>query len=985
MGLTKEKKYKKRAWKKERNIAQRPFKGLAVATGVVGSITLIFASMYGIISNAFSILMGDKDYRLENYDETAVRYKSDFKDNKERIEYEKALVEKIEKEGAVLLKNDNALPVSTSATNKAKISCFSTSSVDFLYGGTGSAGFDTKTAPTLKSSLEAANFEVNEKLWNFYNSSTIKPFRRKGTSMITGEKSKIGEAPWSLYDKETLDSVSGSEVALVTLSRTGGEGGDLEFTKSNYLALDENEKDMMKGIKRLKDEGKVKKVVVLLNSSNAIQLDFLKSEEYSVDAILWVGGVGKTGLNAIGKLLNGEYNPSGSLPDTFLYDNYKNPAMANFAPCIYEGSKENGLNNNQKYYSVYQEGIYVGYKYFETRYVDLVETRNNVGDYRYEEEVAYPFGYGLSYTTFDYSNVSMNYNATTDKFDLSLTVKNTGDVSGRKAVQIYASLPYIQGGVEKSAVQLVGFTKTKLLAPNEEESCLISVERRDLASYDADNAMTYVMDIGNYYLTVANNAHDAANKIISKRNDLENTTMASSKITKFKGDEEMNKDEVMYFNLDDKDVSSYSKSKNGTVITNQFDDADLAKYEGSPKKDIKYLSRSNWTGTYPTEAVKLSLTEKLLEDLKHQKHVISSDGEMPLIGQKNNITAYEMIGVDLNDEKWNAFISQMTIDEMVNFIGNAFHLTHAIETLNLVGSRQENGPQGYNGYFGITNFEPMAITSCDILAATMDVELVEDVGRCIGNDCLGDGISCLYGPGNNIHRTPYGGRNFEYYSEDGFLSGVIGNYENKGIISKGVRVEIKHFVLNDCEEERQGLGVWLNEQSFREIYLKAFQQVMEENKDAGVMTSYSRIGATWNSKCESLLKNVLRGEWGSTGFIISDNVNTDYQNGIDGVIAGTTLFDSMTASTKKHLEKAKNDPVVVKAMQEASKYNIYNIVNSAAMNGVGANTKVVMQPYTILVISTVVTILLLSGFVTCLTFSIIKGKKYKKEHPIDWK
>lgn len=959
-------KKEKKQWKKGLKRAKRPFKPLSVLAAI-GSVICVGAfALDGYMLNAFTCMIGDTTGKIVNYDEKAQYYKVDFNSVDEQVNYENALVEKIETEGATLLKNDGALPLMSGN----KVSCFSTSSVNLVYGGTGSGAVDSAKAPTLKNALTAEGLKVNPDLWNFYKSGEGKKYKRQNGNMAGGQ-SAIGEAPWSAYSYDVLKSIeSYSDAAIVVLSRIGGEGADLETRTSNYLALDENEKSMLEGIGKLKKEGKIKKVIVLLNTSNAIQLDFMKNEDYGIDSLMWIGGVGATGINGVAKLLTGREAPSGSLVDTFLYDNLSSPAMVNFNTQEYVGAEKAGLNDNQKYYVVYQEGIYLGYKYYETRYEDQILKQGNAGNFAYDEQVAYPFGYGMSYTQFEYSDMGMSYDANTDEFTVTVTVKNTGNMTAKKSVQLYLQSPYTEydkaNNIEKSAVSLCGFEKTGYIDPGKEEKVTIKVDKRELASYDAYGAKTYILEQGDYYFTIGNGSHEATNNILAMKG------------ANVDGDKTL----VSAYTQSNTDTVTYSTSKNGTVISNLFDDADLNLYEGASTK-IDYLSRKDWTGTYPKKAIELAVTERLKSDLSMQKHEITktSVAELPVTGKEGYIRAYDMIGVPFEDKQWADFIDQMTVDEMVNFVSNAFHLTYAVESIQLPQTRQENGPQGYTGFFGLGNFEAMAITSCDILAATFNRDIAKEVGRCIGNDCLADGISALYGPGSNIHRTPYSGRNFEYYSEDGFLSGEIGSVENAAITEKGVMVEVKHFVLNDCEENRYGLGTWTNEQALREIYLKGFQKIFEVTPMAGVMNGYDRLGTVWCGANKSLLTDLLRGEWGSMGFIITDNATSQYMNGIDGVIAGSCLFDAMMPFAKGHLSAAKQDATVINALKQACHYNIYAIVNSSAMNGIGANTTIKVQAP---VHNTVLNILAIAFpvlFVAFTTLSVLRGKKYKKENP----
>ena len=726
------------------------------------------------------------------------------------------------------------------------------------------------------------------------------------------------------------------DAAIVVLSRVGGEGVDLAFRETNYLALDENEREMMKNLADMKAAGTVKKIVVLLNTANALQVDFLKNNEYGVDACLWIGDVGVTGINAVADILAGRVNPSGSLPDTYCYDNFSAPAMANFVPTVYQGYVKGEIPDNAKTYMIYQEGIYVGYKYYETRYEDQVMGTGNAGNYAYSDDVAFPFGHGLSYTAFEYSDFGLT--ETMGSFmGVTVTVTNTGSVAGKETVQIYAQSPYTdydrEHGVEKAAVQLVGFGKTGILEPGQSETLEISVDRQDLAAYDAYGAGTYILEPGAYYLTAATDAHDAVNNILASKGYTRADGMDAD------GDPALTaawKETAL-------DTTTFAVSANGTPIVNRLSSADPNLYDGVGE-EVKWVSRSDWQGTLPREIVKLTLTDQLRRELQDVRYDPADYDavDMPALGAKNGMKLYDLIGKDFDDPQWEPLLDQLTFDEMVSLIGDAFHWTMPVKSIEAPGTRDENGPQGLTASLlgsGATQMKATAFTSEDVMAATFNVELMAEVGKVIGNNCLEAGIACLYGPGNNIHRTPYGGRTFEYYSEDGFLSGAICAPEVAAIQAKGVHVVMKHFALNDCEQDRIGLGVWLSEQAAREVYLKAFQAPIEEGDANGVMMAYTRWGAHWSGGSQGL-GEVLREEWGCDGMNITDNVLTTFVNGPDGILAGTSIYDAMMPYVTQGLPKYKDDPVIVSAMREACRHNLYAIANSCGMNGVGADTTI---------------------------------------------
>lgn len=431
------------------------------------------------------------------------------------------------------------------------------------------------------------------------------------------------------------------------------------------------------------------------------------------------------------------------------------------------------------------------------------------------------------------------------------------------------------------------------------------------------------------------------------------------------------------------DTTTYAVSANGTEITNQLSDSDLNLYEGT-EQNVTYLSRSDWEGTWPTDTVKIALTDQLIEDLQLVQYDASDydEVEMPTMGAAQELTLYDMIGLDYEDPQWDALLDQLTFDEMVSLIGDSFHWTMPVESVQAPGSRDENGPQGLTASLFNADSAKMAataFTSEDVMAATFNRDLMTEIGKVIGNDCLSANVAILYGPGNNIHRSPYGGRNFEYYSEDGFLSGEMSLYEVAAIESKGVHVVMKHFALNDCEQDRLGLGVWLPEQAAREIYLKAFQAPIEEGNGGGVMVAYTRWGAIWSGGNKGLMTGILRNEWGSQGLTITDNVLTKYVNGVDGLMAGgISTFDAMLPYITNQLPEYENDPVVVSAMREACHHDLYAIANSVAMNGVGENTLVKAVELKLVRIVRIVMIVFILLFVVSLLLFIKKKKEFKK-------
>ena len=981
--MKKELKERKKAFKKALNKVCLVWKSLSITFGILTVLLWAAAIIVSVFDNTIAIMVNQKFWALEAADPTAIYYSSDFESNEEMTAYGEDLVKRVEAEGAALLKNENeGLPLKANA----KVSLFSTSSVNLVYGGTGSGNIDASTADTLKTALEKVNFEVNPSLWDFYLNGPAKKYSRPNAGVVSLEPAAVHEAPWSVYTSSVIESVSNyGDAAIVTFSRVGGEGADLEFITTNYLELNQDEIDLLTNVSKLKKEGKVSKIIVLINSANALEVDFLNQSQYAIDSCLWIGDVGITGINGVAEILSGKVTPSGSLVDTYCNDNFTSPAMKNFIPTVYEGF--NGqIPSNASTYMIYQEGIYVGYKYYETRYEDYVLQQGNPGEYNYSNDVAYPFGYGLSYTTFEYNNMSYTYNSQTDQFEVKVTVKNTGSkYSGKETVQIYAQLPYTdydkEKGVEKAAVQLVGFAKTKVLAPAETQELTIYVDRRELASFDTYGYGTYILEQGNYYLTAATDAHDAVNNILAKKGHTPGTT--SNRM-----DKEGNSNLVVVYDNPTLDTITYAKSKNGTEIKNQLSNADINLYNGIKEdQSIKYLTRNDWTGTFPTEILKLELTDKMVAALQDVTYNPANydEVEMPTLGAKNGVKLYDLIGKDYNDPLWQTLLDQMEFDEMVALIGDAFHWTMPVVSVQAPGSRNENGPQGLTASLFTNNssgdsaaLKATAFTSEDVMAATFNVDLMTEIGNVIGNNCLAAEINVLYGPGNNTHRTPYGGRNFEYYSEDGFLAGKMSAYEVKAIQDKGVHVVMKHFALNDSEQDRIGLGVWINEQAAREVYLKAFQLPFEEGNANGVMMAYTRWGCTWSGANYGLVTGIMRGEWGSNGLSITDNVLTTYVNGVDGILAGTSIYDAMLPYVINQLPNYKDDPVVVAAMREACHRNLYALANSCGMNGVGPNTTIKAVTPAIVTTMFVVAVVTTVVFAAVLTMYIYKRMKFNK-------
>ena len=992
--LKAQKRAQKKAYKKALRKARRPWKFLSLLSAPLAVIFAILLLVTTMFDNTIALFVGGTFWGLENEDPSAVYYEGDFATEAERVARGAELVKQVEGEGAALLMNEGGtLPLA----NGSKVSLFSTSAVNIVYGGTGSANVDVSKCDNLKIALEKEGFAVNQTLWDFYETGAAAEYTRGNAGAVVQDSAtasgygsaEIVEAPWSVYTEDVIGSVEEyGDAAIVVLSRIGGEGADSYFDHElgdgkNYLALNDVEKEMMANIKALKDAGTINKIVVLINTSNALQVDFLKNNEYGVDAALWIGGVGQTGINAVAEILNGKITPSGSLVDTYCYNKYASPVMQNYTPVVYDGDTTQ-IPEHADTYMVYQEGIYVGYKYYETRYEDYVMGTGNAGEYAYGNDVAFPFGYGLSYTTFEYSDVTLSYDAAATTYTMKVTVTNTGDVAGKETVQAYVSSPYTQydidNNVEKASVSLVGFEKTDILAPGASETLTIEIDGDYVASYDAYGAGTYILDAGDYYFTAATDAHNAANNVLAAKGFTPETTDGRMDVA---GNAEL----VATWNNPALDTTTYATSDAGTEITNKLNASDPNMNE-EVGTTVTYLTRNDWEGTMPSleKTIKIALNDYLVQALQDQQYETDTtvNVAMPRLGADNGLTLYDMIGLDYDDPAWDELLDQMPADEMVSLVGDSFHWTMPVLSVQAPGTRDENGPQGltvalFGSHLGV---ETTALTSEDVLAATFNKELVYEIGNIVGNDCLDAKVTFLYGPGANTHRSPYGGRNFEYYSEDAVLSSEIGKAEVSGIEEKGVRVVMKHFALNDCEQDRIGLGVWLNEQSAREIYLRAFQGALENSQAGGngVMMAYTRWGAQWSGANAGLVKGILNEEWQCNGLQITDNVLSTMVNGIDGVLGGTTTYDSMLSFmvTNNGLAKYTKDPIIVSAMREACHHNLYAIANSQAMNGIGPNTTIAETEPIVQTMCKILSCGFWFLFVLSVVLWVIKVCKFKK-------
>ena len=883
-------------------------------------------------------------------------YWTDYESEEDLVNNDMAVCRQVEAEGAALLLNkNNALPLAADA----KMSLFSQSASDPVLTGTGSAFMATGDAVSLYAALQDSFAPgcVNQELWKFYKTSG---YKRVNAALSGGspDQYRINEVPWEKYPealKATFPQYG--DAAIVVLSRSSGEGADLPnslealrdyMTDGDYLQLCAEERALLDNLMQLKQDGVFKKVIVILNSSSTLQLDFI--DDYDIDALLWVGNLGLNGIPAVADILAGKVNPSGRIVDTFQKDNHAAPAMQNYDAYPYTNAAELGLaaaqNNNalgidkcNQNYVVYQEGIYVGYRYFETRYEDYVLGRGNAGDYDYDKLVAFPFGSGLSYTTFDYSDFKITDQGSTILAEVDVT--NTGKVDGKHTVQIYFQSPYTQydidNGVEKAAVELCGFDK-KEIAAGKTEHFAIEIRKDDLTSYDSNLAKTYIMDAGDYYFTVASDAHNAVNNILMAKG-ADTARMSGT------GDAAL----TATWTLDEMDTITYSVSAyTGNAITNLFEDADLNKYAGAEGQTVTYLCRNDWQGTFPTTQ-SLRVTDAMWADglthnaeertaiVEKMKTLYWQGATLPESGTGGALKAIDFVETRYEDSAWDKLVSQISYGDMLNTIYNGAYNTHALPAINLPATMEADGPTGYTKSL-MGGSSGMAFTSEDVIAATYSREIACLVGKCMAEDMLhsnqnsdSTSVAGIYAPGLNIHRSQYLGRHNEYYSEDGWLSGEIAASQVQGIRSKGVLAFAKHFALNDQEQGRYGISVWANEQSIREVYLEAFEGAIRGGA-MNVMTSFNRIGVVWSGAHYGLMTGILRDEWGMEGAAITDmSMNAKWMDYRMGVLAGQDIWCGQKGSMGT-LDGSENDPAIASAVHRAMKNIVYSVTRTNAMN-----------------------------------------------------
>lgn len=885
----------------------------------------------------------------------------------EAIEISEDLVE----EGSVLLENNGVLPLA----KDSKINLFGVKSVDLSYNAAGSAASDPKKMKpvTLKAGLERAGFQVNESLYELVSkNSTI-----SDTDVDEGGSSHaVEELSLDKYTGEnSFENLKAySDVAVVTIGRLGGEGGDISRygfgsdKKGHYLALNKNEQELLKEL-----ETKGFKTVVLINSSYPMELGFVEQAEYGVDACLWIGGPGAAGTPGIGNILAGTVNPSGRLVDTYAYDLKTNSTY-------YSSDKYNYVTKDgDKYtdiggFTEYSEGIYVGYRWYET--ADAEGYWDNHPYTGYDSVVQYPFGYGTSYTTFKHE-FAKTPTITEDSVAFDVKVTNTGDVAGKEVVQIYVEAPYIEGGVEKSKVSLCAFDKTEILEPGASETLTLEVYLEDIASYDVtanENKGAYILDAGDYHFYLSENAHSW--KTIST--DKTYTHNIPSKIV-YSGENKRESDYVPAENVLYKDNFGAKAELDYGIetLSRKGDFANVAVLE--TEHEVVQAGMGMLKARVVTEDSEVY--QMLVTDRRKFETKYYGDSTDTTMGKRAGIMFEDMYNIPYDDPLWEDFVSQLTEAEISTLIGTGGWGNAGIEYIQKPTMEDIDGPFGLSNYIktsmGENNSSCMSYCTEVVMASTFNVDLVRKLGETIGREGNASGTAGWYAPGLNTHRSTFGGRNAEYFSEDPYLAGKMGAAEIAGVQSKGLYVFAKHFAFNDTEANRTNKqNCYMTEQVAREIYLKPFEYAVKGGHARGLMASYMWINGNWCGASYGLNTQIVRNEWGMEGAIVTDNYCDTWMNASKAILAGTDLILSVGEKQIDAGLKATTEGKL--AMKDSAKHILYAIAS------VQSNREVALRDIknnwiptrNVLIIVSSVGIAACAGF---LVFDILRCKKLNKK------
>ncbi len=984
-----------------RNKANK-WRGMTAVTAVLLSIAILMTNLLISWSGQVNVFLhitpptleaeGDSIYYKSNYELSDDGLASMLKDSD--VHDTQTMTE-----GAVLVKNENAaLPL---ATQERRVTLFGRAVADPVYrGNSGGPSIDADRLVNLHSALESEGFAINDTLYDAYANSEVKRVKADPDWFV-------GEVGKNFYTSDLQSSYADdyNDVAIVMFSRDGGEGKDLATEDRDgisYLALHDSEKDLLKMIK---DSGKFDKTIVLINSAYAMELGWVEEAEYGVDAALWIGGTGLKGFLGVAEILTGKADPSGHFVDTYAEDSLSAPAVRNSGSFTYA--------NDNRNYIVLAENIYIGYKYYETRYQDLVLGINNAdsaagvyaskdGSWDYAAEMAYPFGYGKSFANFKQELKELNWDKAQHTVTAVVNVTNIGypenssyTGKSKSVVQLYAQLPYESGQAQKSAIQLIGFEKTKDLAAGESEEVTITVDDYLFATYDA-NAVngadetkkgSYVFDAGEYYFAIGEDSHDALNNVLLAK---EGEKVEGKLINADGSIATADAAKAARIALDTADNITYAKSQyTEEVVYNQFDDIDLNYFN---EDSVTYLTRDDWN-TYPEVYTDVKATDDMMALLNLDTHAEPEDAPVYTdFTQGTDVTLklIDMKNIPFEDnETWNKFLDQLSITDLSTVIGENFGQP-AVTTIGKPANVNSDGPDGSQSNYKYGSGAPATVHVNEVVAAsTWNKELLADRGSFIAEDSLFNGTTQLWSPGANLHRTPFSGRNFEYYSEDSILSYIMGAVQTEAMQAKGLNAAIKHFCANDQETNRATLSIFMNEQTYRQGSLKGFEGAFTKGGALGTMLSFSNIGCRQMYQDQATLTQVLRNEWGFKGVTITDSVKGATKvPTIASLVAGSDTFnaDAGRASEVKKYLLAKKDGYVLQSLRESNKRFYYAMVNSNLMNGLSENTVIKeftpwWQPALYTIIGVIGLTLLLSG-VMFIVNGYVKPRKGGRKNEI---
>ena len=981
---------------RKRNI----WRGLTTLTASLLTVSVAAGPVVDSYRTDIDKFLGTKSSAMvtDSTDEDLYTYKSDYSSTTELLDSIEDLGERMSEEGTVLLKNENnALPLTKDETQKLSLLGFS--SYYPVQGGdmgsslTENEGTDADTVDFVEA-LDAKGFKINEDLQKLYKSleSEFKTevnmwgnimeyyhITAPATDGVFSSKEPSQEKMDSV-DSEWKKSMDDYNVMLVTIGRSSTENGTYlpgvdgvdasqDLNQTDPLGLSDDERDLINAAVEEK-ENNGGKVIVMLNNANAMEIDEIKNND-GVDAIMEVGLPGGYGFYGVADILSGEANPSGHLTDTYAVTNANSPAAQNFGN--YEWTNADpAVNINAE--EVEAEGIYTGYKYYETRYADTVLGQGNadatVGSstgkaWDYDDEVSYPFGYGLSYTTFEQTLKSVDVDLANRTVTAEVDVKNTGDVAGKDVVQLYTSVPYtdydVENKVEKSAVQLLDYEKTDMIEPGESQTVTITADAQDMASWDSScenetgTTGNWILDNGTYYFTVGNGAHEAVNNVLAAQDQ----------------DVEGNKDNVQTWELGDFDSSSFAVTLNGTPVENQLQDADLNNWM---EDTVTYLSRNDWEGTWPETYKDLTATDEMISTMADDYSDIEANGDPSSVtfGADNGMTLANMKGVeDITDERWSTLMDQLTLEECLIRTGLGGTSTKVIESITSPEAIQNDGPNGFNSYplgqyanSDASTGDPCVIAKDDpnrdykmgvmanetVIGQTFSKQLAAEWGKAVGNYSLWANTAIWWGVGTNLHRTPYNARNHEYFSEDAVLTAGQGAAIIKAGHDYGVLIAPKHLAFNDTEINRTGIAEFMTEQAARENELRGTQSCIEDANALAVMTTYNRVGCVTSNAHTGLLLNILHKEWGFKGLMSEDFIQDPAYTKIhmavhNGVTMTCNTGDNTMAAVEAvwpywSVENASQSEELLTDLKQAMLYQNYALANSNAMDGMSTSTHI---------------------------------------------